>query len=75
MTRTSITRRLLGAAAVATLAFGLTSCGKGEEKTSGAAPTEITFSILSAEGQASSGPLWQPLLDDMSKSIGVTVKP
>ena len=75
MTRTLITRRLMGVAAVAALTLGLAACGKGEEKTSGAAPQEITFSILSAEGQASSGPLWQPLLDDMSKAIGVPVKP
>lgn len=38
-------------------------------------PKEITFSILSAENQASMGPLWQPLLDDMSAQIGVKVKP
>ena len=73
MTRTLFTRRL-AIAGVAALALGLGSCGKGEENAAGA-PTEITFSILSAEGQASSGPLWQPLLDDMSKAIGVPVKP
>ena len=33
------------------------------------------FSILSAEGQASAGPLWQPLLDDLQKAIGVPVEP
>jgi phosphonate transport system substrate-binding protein len=74
MTRTLITRRLAAVAGVAVLALGLGSCGKGED-TTGGTPTEITFSILSAEGQASSGPLWQPLLDDMSKAIGVPVKP
>ena len=75
MTRIAINRRLLGAAAIAAMTLGLAACGKGEETKSGAAPTEITFSILSAEGQASAGPLWQPLLDDMSKAIGVPVKP
>jgi len=70
MTLPSFTRRLALAAA---LALGVASCG-GDEK-AGGAPTEITFSILSAEGQASSGPIWQPLLDDMSKAIGVPVKP
>ena len=75
MTRTPITRRLMGVAAVAALTLGLAACGKGEETKSGAAPSEITFSILSAEGQASAGPLWQPLLDDMSKSLGVKVIP
>ena len=71
MTLPSFTRRLALAAA---LALGVASCGGGDEKAAGA-PTEITFSILSAEGQASAGPLWQPLLDDMSKAIGVEVKP
>ena len=71
MTLPSFTRRL---ALAAVLALGVASCGGGDEK-AGTAPTEITFSILSAEGQASSGPLWQPLLDDMSKAIGVPVKP
>ncbi|ASD27343.1 MAG: phosphate/phosphite/phosphonate ABC transporter substrate-binding protein [Brevundimonas diminuta] len=75
MTRIAINRRLLGAAAIAAMTLGLVACGKGEETKSGAAPSEITFSILSAEGQASAGPLWQPLLDDMSKAIGVPVKP
>ena len=71
MTLPFFTRRL---ALAAVLALGVASCGGGDEK-AGAVPTEITFSILSAEGQASSGPLWQPLLDDMSKAIGVPVKP
>ena len=71
MTLPSFTRRL---ALAAVLALGVASCGGGDEK-AGAAPTEITFSILSAEGQASAGPLWQPLLDDMSRAIGVEVKP
>ncbi len=67
-----ITRRLALAAA---LVLGVASCGGGDDKKAGGAPTEITFSILSAEGQASSGPLWAPLLEDMSKAIGVPVKP
>jgi phosphonate transport system substrate-binding protein len=71
-----VSRRLFAAAGAALLLTGLASCGGGDEKeASGATPSEITFSILSAEGQASSGPLWQPLLDDMSKAIGVPVKP
>ena len=75
MTRT-FTRRLAVVAGAAVLALGLASCGAGDEKTAaGGVPAEITFSILSAEGQASSGPMWQPLLDDMSKAIGVPVKP
>ena len=72
MTLPSFTRRLALAAA---LALGVASCGGGDDSKAGGAPTELTFSILSAEGQASSGPLWQPLLDDMSKAVGVPVKP
>lgn len=70
----TLSRRFI--AAVSGLALlGLSACGGGDEKAAGGAPSEVVFSILSAEGQASSGPLWQPLLDDMSKSIGVPVKP
>jgi phosphonate transport system substrate-binding protein len=72
MTFPLFTRRL---ALVAALALGVASCGGGDDARDGAAPTELTFSILSAEGQASSGPLWQPLLDDMSKAVGMPVKP
>lgn len=72
----SLARRLFVAAGAAVMIMGLASCGGGDEKTSAAGgPEQITFSILSAEGQASSGPMWQPLLDDMSKAIGVPVKP
>ena len=76
MTLPSFTRRLALAAVLAPiLALGVAACGGGEDKKAGGAPSEIVFSILSAEGQASAGPLWQPLLDDMSKAIGVPVKP
>ncbi|WP_426029240.1 phosphate/phosphite/phosphonate ABC transporter substrate-binding protein [Brevundimonas sp. TWP2-3-4b2] len=70
----TVTRRLGLIAATAAAILGLAACGGGDDKSS-ASPTELTFSILSAEGQASAGPLWQPLLDDMSKAIGVPVKP
>jgi phosphonate transport system substrate-binding protein len=71
MIRSILNRRgLVALAAIAALA----GCGPREEKAAGG-PTEITFSILSAEGQASSGPLWQPLLDDMSRALGVKVTP
>lgn len=73
MTFAPVTRRL-GLIAAAAAMLGLASCG-GDDGKSAAAPTELTFSILSAEGQASAGPLWQPLLDDMSKAVGVPVKP
>jgi len=64
-------RRLLMALSLATL--GLAACDEKPEAPE--APKEITFSILSAENQASMGPLWQPLLDDMSAQLGVKVKP
>jgi phosphonate transport system substrate-binding protein len=75
MTFAPVSRRL-GLIAAAAALLGLSACGGGDDTSSaGAPPTEITFSILSAEGQASSGPMWQPLLDDMAKAIGVPVKP
>ena len=39
------------------------------------APEKLVFSILSAEGQASSGPLWEPLLDDLERYLGIPVEP
>lgn len=38
-------------------------------------PDKLVFTILSAEGQASAGPLWQPLLDDLEREIGVEIEP
>lgn len=70
MTFPLFTRRL---ALAAVLALGVASCGGGDK--AGTTPTEIVFSIQSAESQASAGPLWQPLLDDMSEALGVPVKP
>jgi phosphonate transport system substrate-binding protein len=68
-------RRILTATLLAT-ALGLSACGeKAVQPAAGAPPTELTFSILSAENQASTQPLWQPLLDDMSAQIGIPVKP
>lgn len=54
----------------ACLALGLTSTAAQAEQ-----PKKIVFTVLSAEGQASSGPLWQPLLDDLEKEIGIPVEP
>lgn len=74
-----ITRRF-GLAAALTLAATvlLSACGPGgggSASNSAAAPTEIVFSILSAENQASMEPLWAPLIADMSRATGVTVRP
>jgi len=65
-------RRLLGVLGLAA-ALGLGSCS--QKPAPAAQPTEIIFGILPAENQASMGPLWQPLLDEMSAQIGVKVTP
>jgi phosphonate transport system substrate-binding protein len=56
------------------LALALSACSQ-KPSTAGSTPKELTFSILSAENEANMGPLWQPLLDDMSAQIGIKVKP
>ncbi|MBX9576248.1 MAG: phosphate/phosphite/phosphonate ABC transporter substrate-binding protein [Caulobacteraceae bacterium] len=76
MSRFSLSRRAILAAGVALPMTGaLAACGGGDETASGGAPSKLVFSILSAEGQASSGPLWQPLLDDLEKAVGIPVEP
>lgn len=67
--------RVLGVGLFAAVALALAGCDRGGDAAAGAAPARITFSILSAQGQASAGPLWQPLLDDMSRAIGAPVQP
>jgi phosphonate transport system substrate-binding protein len=69
----STRRHLFALAAAAMAAVSLAGCGK--PATGGAGGEPLTFSILSAEDQASFGPLWQPLLDDLSKAIGRKVQP
>src|ERR1700756_4435532 len=64
---------LLAAAGLAA-ALALAGCSQ-KPSVSGPHPKELTFSVLSAENQSSMQPLWQPLLDDLSASIGVKVKP
>jgi phosphonate transport system substrate-binding protein len=72
-----IRRRLVGALAAALglgAALSLAACSEKPSTASGNAPKEITFGILPAENQASMGPIWEPLLADLSKQIGVPVK-
>ena len=72
-----IARRLLAGPRLAALGLAalVTLAGCSQKPAATEPPKEITFSILSAENQASMGPLWQPLLDDMSAQIGIKVKP
>lgn len=69
------TRRIAFGAALVASAILLGSCGGDDSATPGGAPSQITFSILAAESQAASGPLWQPLLEDMETAIGIPVEP
>lgn len=66
--------RLLGVGLLAA-ALGLAGCDRRADAPASAGPAEITFSILSARGEASAGPLWRPLLADMAKAIGIPVEP
>jgi phosphonate transport system substrate-binding protein len=52
--------------------FALASCDKAPVPSNGQA---VNFSILSAEDQQSMSRVWQPLIDDMSKATGLTIKP
>jgi phosphonate transport system substrate-binding protein len=52
--------------------LALAACSKAPPP---AGDGSLTFSILSAENQASMQPLWQPLIDDMQKATGLKIKP
>jgi phosphonate transport system substrate-binding protein len=65
------TRRIL-AAAFAFAALAIAGCSKPAPK---AVSPIVNFSILSAEDQAAMSKVWQPLIDDMSKATGLTIKP
>ena len=71
----SIARR--GAKGVLTgLAIGatllLSACNGGGEEASD--PNRIVFAVLPAESQASSEPLWAPLIDDLREETGLEVE-
>lgn len=61
--------------AAACAALALAGCGDKAGGAYGTAKKPITFSILSAETQASMGSIWQPVLEDLHKKTGLVVKP
>ena len=67
--------RLPGVGLLAAAALALGACAGQDDKRPAAAVAEVTFSILSAQGPASAGPLWRPLLDDLADAVEVPVKP
>lgn len=68
------TRKFLAGAATALgAALVLSACSKPAEKP--AAPTTVTFSIVSTEQAQSQMKEWGPFLADMEKATGLTVKP
>ncbi len=69
-----IRRTLVGGAVAALALLGLTACGGGDGASKPAAEKELVFSILPAESQASSEPLWRPLIDDLRKETGLNIK-
>ena len=54
-------------------ALSVAGCSQKPEPAAQQQTKEIVFGILPAENQASMGPLWEPLLDEMSKQTGVKV--
>ena len=67
--------RTLFAAAFALTVVLLGLGWTGDASAQSQRPEKIVFTVLSAEGQASSGPLWQPLLDDLEQELGIPVEP
>ncbi len=77
-TRRAFTGRASTALLLLGAALALSACGQKPSepaKTATAPPSEIKFSVLSAETQANLGPLWEPVLADLSKELGIPVKP
>ncbi|WP_029086612.1 phosphate/phosphite/phosphonate ABC transporter substrate-binding protein [Brevundimonas aveniformis] len=66
----SIARRALLAGALGLATLLTASCG-GDEADN---PNRIVFAVLPAESQASSEPLWAPLIDDLRAETGLDVE-
>ncbi|MCA1298637.1 phosphonate ABC transporter substrate-binding protein [Stappia indica] len=56
-------------------AFALSATGIAQAEEKGALPETINFGIISTESASVLEKNFQPFLDDMSKALGVTVKP
>lgn len=71
----SVDKMIRGAAVMGLVlaAFGLTSCEKKAETTTGPAK-EITFSVLSFEKSQKLEAMWGPIVADMQKQTGLKVK-
>jgi len=67
-----IDRRLLIGSGLASM--GLSACDKKAESVAGAPPKVINFSILAVENSTSMRSDWEPILADMTKSVGIPVK-
>ena len=72
LTRSAIVRRGLAAAAMAVAALALGSCKPQGQAGAGNEP--IVFSILPAESQASTEPLWAPLINDLRQQTGLNIQ-
>ncbi len=72
MIRRRLVATLAAALGAGAAALSLAACSEKQQPAANQTQ-EIVFGILPAENQASMGPLWQPLLDDMSKQVGVKV--
>lgn len=63
---------LAGLIALSPVVLGLGACSKVSKAPSN---KEITFSILSFEKSQNLDKMWQPILQDMEKQTGLTIKP
>jgi phosphonate transport system substrate-binding protein len=69
-----IRRRVVAAALGLAAVLPLAACSEKPQSNAASTPKEIVFGILPAENQASMGPIWEPMLADLSKQVGVPVK-
>lgn len=63
-------RMILAGVATATMA----ACSQEEKAAPGAMPAVLNFSILAVETSSSLETIWQPILADLEKAIGIPIK-